>query len=889
MNRVLQHLFQFLSQFWRWMLSLLRRGRYEREMEEEMRFHLEMQIEQNLSSGMAAEEAHYSARRQFGNQTWLKEVSREMWSLNSIETLIQDLRYGARMLLKNPGFTLLAVLTLALGIGANTAIFSVVNAVLLQPLPFREPERLVMVWRTNTERTMRDAPVSAPNFIDWKQRNEVFEQMAAWRIGNFNLTGDAEPEIAQGAEVTAGFFETLGVGPALGRGFLPHEDQPGAEPVIVLSHSLWQRRFGSEPGIIGKRLIVDARPVTVIGVMPQGFNHPLAYSSEIKLWTILTLNPQANRNNHFYNVVARLRTGVTMEQALFNMDNVSRQMAELYPQTNRHHLAELTPLHEQATGGIREPLLLLFGAIGLVLLIACANVANLLLARAAGRERELAVRTAMGASRGRLLRQLLTESVLLASLGATAGLLIAAWGIDLLSTFSAMEIARLNEVTLDRYALSFASLMALLTGMLCGFAPAWLSSRQSLSASLKEGARQATGGRGNQRLRGGLVVVEIALSLVLLIGAGLLIKSFLKLWTVDPGFNSEGVLTLNLGLPRARYAQPAQWAAFAEQVTEKLKSLPGAQATAVSGFAPMDGNRMARVYAIEGRPEPDLGNTPGVAYFPVSPDYFRALQIPLLSGRAFTARDDSPASAVVIVSQSFADRYFPGEEAIGRRIGMATVRPLVWREIVGVVGDVRQSRLEDGPRPMVYFPFQQYPFPVVTLIARSTGNPLGLAEAMKQAVYAVDKDLAISQLAPLERMVADSIAQRRALMTLLAVFSALALALATIGVYGVMAYSVAQRTHEIGVRMALGAQAGDVLKMILTQGLKLALIGVVIGLATAFSLTRWMESFLFGVRPTDPLTFSLIAVVLLCVSLLACWIPARRATQVDPMVALRVD
>src|SRR5262245_16582375 len=808
-----------------------------------------------------------------------------------MQTLWQDLRFGARMLRKKPGFTLIAMITLSLGIGANTAIFSVVNAVLLQPLPFREPERLVMVWRTNTERTMGKAPVSMPNFIDWKRRNEVFEQMAAWVTWRVSLAGDAEPEVAPVAAVTAGFFETLGVAPALGRGFLPHEDQPGAEPVAVISHGLWRQRFGGEPDVIGKKMLVDASPVTVVGVMPPGFDHPsdysAGYSGKIKLWTILTLDPQANRNNHYYSVVASLKPGVTMGHAVANKDSVSRQLAEEYPQTNRHHFAELTPLHEQVTGRIREPLLLLFGAIGLVLLIACANVANLLLARAAGRERELAVRTAMGASRWRLLRQLLTESFLLAGLGAAAGLLVAAWGIDLLSAFSALEIARLSEVALDRYALGFASSMALLTGLICGIAPAWLGARQSLSATLKEGARQTTGGRGSRRLRGGLVVVEIALSIVLLIGAGLLVKSFLRLWSVDPGFNPAGVLTLNLSLPGARYSQPGQWAAFAEQVAEKLQSLPGAQATAVSSSVPMDGYRIARVYAIEGRPEPDPGNTPAVANVSVSPDYFRALQIPLLSGRAITARDDAQSPAVVVVSQRFADRYFPGEEAIGRRVRMATQRPPVWREIVGVVGDVRQFQLEAGPRPMVYFPFKQYPQPVVTLMARSADDPHGLAGAMKQAVYAADKDLGISKLAPLEGMVADSIAHRRALMTLLAVFATLALALATIGIYGVMAYAVAQRTHEIGVRMALGARKNDVLKLVIGQGLKLVMMGVALGVSAAFGLARLMTTLLYQVRPTDPATFGAIAALLTVVALLACYVPARRATKTDPMNALR--
>jgi putative ABC transport system permease protein len=801
------------------------------------------------------------------------------------DEMFQDLRLGARMLLKNPGFTAIGVLALALGIGANTAIFSLVDAVLWRPLPFREPERLALVGRTVAERTPNDAPVSAPIFLDWQQRNNVFERMTAFTRASLTLAGEPESEVLSGASVSAGFFDTLGVPPALGRSFLTGEDRPGAEPVVMLSHALWQRRFGGDPDIVGKRLTVDDRQVTVVGVMPPRFDYP----GGIALWTILPLDGQTNRNHHFYAVVARLNPGVSIEKAQAEMDSVSRQLAELYPQISRHHFAWVAPLHEYLTGDFRKPLLLWFGAIGLVLLIACANVANLLLMRAAGRGRELAVRAALGASRHRLIRQMLTESALLASLGGAAGLLVAVWCIKLMSRFSSLEIARMNEVKLDWRVLGFTGLAVLLTSLLCGVVPAWLYSRQPPGEALKDSAARAAGGSRSGRLRGGLVVAEMALSLTLLIGAGLLINSFIELQAVNPGFNPEGVMTLNVILPRARFAQPAQRSNFITQVAEKLQAMPGVQSTALGAYVPMDGYQSNRVYAIEGQPVPDAGNTPAVNNFPVSPDYFRTLQIPLLSGRLFTARDDMTAPPVVIVNQSFARRYFPGEEATGKRVRRVTDQPSVWLQIAGVVGDVKQLRLNAEAKPIVYFPYSQTPSIGVTLLARSSGDPASLANAMRQVVYSVDKDLGINRLASLEQLLGDSLAQRRTVMMLLAVFAALALALAAIGIYSVMAYSVTQRAQEIGIRLALGAQRSDVLRLIVGQGLKLVGLGVALGLSAAFGLTHLMKNLLFNVSETDPITFTAVPLLLAAVALLACYIPARRAARADPLVALRYE
>jgi predicted permease len=865
--------------------GLLRHEAILQDIEEEMRFHVEMEAQTNIERGMKPDEAEATALRSFGNLGRIKDLAYEIRGGGLMDTLWQDLRYGARMLTKNPGFTAIAALTLALGIGANTIIFTMVNSILLKPLPFKEPERLVMVWRANAARTANELPASIPHFLDWRQRNQVFERMTAYTTGRVNLAGEGESELARAAVVSAGFFETLGVSPLLGRGFLPDEDKPGAESVAVLSYGLWQRRFGAAPGIVGQRVMINAWPHTVVGVAPPGFDFP----GETKLWVIQPLDSQANRNNNFLRVLARLKPGVRLEQAYADMDGVAANIAAQY--AFGRDLFQLTPLHEQLTGRIRRPLLLLFGAVGFVLLIACANIANLLLARASGRERELAVRAALGASRARLFRQLLTESLLLATAGGLAGLLLAVWSLGWLKGLSVLKLARLGEVALDGRALGFSALAVVLTAALFGLIPALQASLQRPGAALKGSGSRAVAGPESQRLRGGLIVVEIALSLVLLVGAGLLIKSLLKLWAVDPGYKPEGVLTLNLNLPPARYPQPEQRIAFIQQITEKMQSLPGVQAATTAAYGPLGDFYSDRVFIIEGRPEPAPGHGLSAGQVPAGPDYFRTLQIPLLGGRVFSAYDNAQSPGVVIVNRSFAQRFFPNEEAVGRRIHLGTRRPPVWFEIVGVIGDVRQEKLEREAPPLMYLPHMQNAnaWSFMSLLVRPTGESQMVASALKQAVSAVDKDLGLSNLTTLDAILADSLAERRVLSALLGVFAALALLMAAAGIYGVLSYSVAERTHELGIRMALGARARDVLLLVIGQGMRLALIGVALGLIGALALTRLMEGLLFGVSPTDPLTFGAIAALLMAVALLACYFPARRATRVDPMIALRCD
>jgi putative ABC transport system permease protein len=905
MNRLTQHLsehlIQFVSQLWRRLLSLLRRGRYEREMEEEMRFHLEMQIEQNLASGLTAEEARYAARRQFGNQTWLKEASREMWSLNSLETLIQDLRYGARTLIKNPVFTVVAVLTLALGIGANTAIFSVVNGVLLRPLPYYEPERLAMVWANRpilqAQIGLDDFPVAAADFVDWRSQNQVFEDMAALYGSRMNLTGGGEPESIFGLRASASLFQILRVRFAVGRAFLAEEDRAGADRVVILSHRLWQQRYGADPKIIGQKIILNNEAYTVVGVTAPDFQFPRKnelpsyYGGDVKVGFYLPIafSPEAmkNRRGNFLTVIARLKPGVNVGQANADMNAIARRLTELYPQTNTDKGVRLAPLQQQVVGKVRTALLVLLGAVGFVLLIACANVANLLLARAAGRQKEIAIRAALGASRWRVVRQLLTESLLLAITGGTAGLLLAWWGVELLLSIAPENLPRVHDIRLDTRVASFTLLVSLLTGIVFGLLPALQGSKIDLGVTLKEGGRDAAG-LLRRRLRGFLVVSEVALAFVLLIGAGLLIRSFARLTEVDPGLDPRSVLTMDLALPFTKYKDGGSGLAFFQQTLERVRALPGVEAAAAVSPLPLSGGHSSGGFAIEGRPSPPTEQTLNAGYCQISPDFFKTFRVPLIKGRLIAESDVAKTPLVIVINESLARKYFANENPLGKRIiplGGAA------REIVGVVGDVKHSALEEEAKPEIYSSMAQAEFPVtfMSLAVRTSKDPMQMLAAVRGQVWAGDKDLPIFNIETMERLVNKSVAPRRFNLLLLGAFALVGLALAGVGLYGVMSYTVTQRTREIGVRMALGASRSDVLRLVIREGMKLALIGASLGLGGALGMTQLLKTLLFGVSAADPLTFSVITAVLMIVALLACWIPARRAAGMDPLVSLRVE
>ncbi|HWO02379.1 MAG TPA: ABC transporter permease [Blastocatellia bacterium] len=818
-----------------------------------------------------------------------------------METFLQDLRYGSRMLLKRPGFTAVAVLALALGIGANSAIFSVVNGVVLRALPYRDPDRLMMVWSVwpllQAQAGTREFPVSAADFTDWRDQNQVFEQIAAFNSQPFNLTGTGDPEFVGGVSSSASLFRLLGVEARLGRTFLSEEDQPGAGHVVVISHGLWQRRFGSDPQILGQKLTLNDEPYTVVGVMPPGFQFPrkgempagYQFPRQADLYTPLTWTPNqiSNRDRNFLAVVARLKPGVAVAQAQSDMDSIAERGKQEYPQYNAHKEISIVPLHQQVIGKVRTALLVLLGAVGFVLLIACANVANLLLARAASRQKEIAIRTALGASRPRVIRQLLTESVLLSLIGGTLGLLLAVWGIDLLLAISPSNLPRVDAVSVDGRVFGFTLAISLLTGILFGLVPAIQASKPDAAEALKEGGRASS--IGHNRFRGALVVSEVALSLVLLIGAGLMIRSFVQLLHSSPGLNPDNVLTLDVGLPRTKYTGPQQ-AAFFQQVIERMKTLPGVQSAGAIYPLPMSGAEEGTGFIIEGKPDRELGDRRIAGPRWVSPDYFNTMGIALLRGRELSERDGADSPQVVIINEAMAASYFPDEEPLGNRVAfdLKDNQPN-WREIVGVVRDVKHSAIDTEPKPEMYFPFTQVPTFFMTLVLRTTGSPLNLVAAARSEVLAVEKTQPISNVHTMEELLSNSVAQRRFNMLLLSIFAGVALLLAAVGIYGVMSYSVAQRTHELGVRMALGARTSDVLGLIVKQGMTLALIGVGIGLAAAFALTRIMASLLYGVSATDPMTFSVIALLLASIAFVACYLPARRATRVDPMVALRYE
>lgn len=820
-----------------------------------------------------------------------------------MDTLFKDIRSGLRGLLKHPGFTLVAVITLALGIGANSAIFTVVNAVLLRPLPFAAPEQLVFIWQTHPfgKRIGIDQlPASNADFLDWQDQSNLFEGMSMVDSWGGNLTGGDTPEHVDGAKVSVNLFSLLRAQPMLGRDFNLEQAKPGNERVVILSRTLWQRRFGSDPNVVGRQIQIDGQPFTVQGVMgpdfvfPKDVGLPNYFSfAKTEMWLpiALTNEQRANRGSHHIAVVARLKPGATLEQAQSQLAGIARHVEEQNPEQSKDWGTSVNLVHEQVVGASRKAILILLGAVGFVLLIACANVANLLLARSTSRQKEIAIRTALGAGRARIVRQLLTESLLLSLAGGAVGVLLASWGVRLLLVFSSDRLPRVAEINVDNRVLWFTLAVSLLTGLLFGLVPALQVSKTDLNESLKESGRSAMGGRHRQRARNLLVVSEVALSLVLLVGAGLLAKSFMRLQSVNAGFTPNHLLTATLELPRAKYEDHALQAQFFKQVVERAGGLPGVEAVAAVSHLPLSGKEELEGFSVEGRTDPIEAALAQTADFRViTPDYFRAMRIPLLKGRFFNDQDRATTTYSAIIDESFARRFFPGEDPLGKRIdedGSRSGRGFA--VIVGVVGGVKHTDVKAEARPMMYVPAEQSPWESMTLVVRSSGDPAALAAALREQVSAVDNDQPLSEITTMEQLFAKAVAPQRFNLMLVGLFAALALTLATVGVYGVIAYSVTQRAQEMGVRLALGASSRDILRLIIGQAMRTSLLGVGLGLVAAVGLTRVMTSLLFEVSATDPVVFVGLAVLLIAVTLVASYIPARRATKVDPLVALRYE
>lgn len=803
------------------------------------------------------------------------------------EDMMQDLWFGLRLLAKKPGFTLLAVLTLALGIGANTALFSVVNTVLLRPLPYPNSDRLVMAYLSNPQ-GQKQANLGMADFLAVRERNQSFEQVATFSYAQFAFTGGERPEQVSGAWVSAEFFATLGVAPAQGHAYQAEDERPENVRKVVISDAFWRQRLAADAAVIGKTITLDGAAHLVIGVMPQNFHFPLTPGAE--LWPVRAIRPATSRPPYFNRCFGRLKPGVSEPQAQADLSAIAAQVQRQFPESPFGAMTT-RPLLASVVGDVRQALLLMLGAVAFVLLIASVNVANLQLVRAASREREMAVRLAIGANRWRIVRQLLTESLLLAAMGGVAGWVLAFWGVELFRAFDPLGLPRLQEVSLDGRVLGFTLLAALASGLLFGLAPAWQSSRMNLNESLKEGGRAGSEGRGRRRLRGALVVAEVALTLVLLAGAGLLLRSFLRLQEVNPGFQPQGVLTAQVSLPRARYGEEQKIISFYRELMVRTKNLPGVQAVGISMSLPPNLLEISNPFAVEGQPLPPGQTRPLAEEMTISPDYFTALGVPLLRGRFFT---DADKENILIINEAMARRYFPNEDPVGKRLQTGDPAPnSPWETIVGVAGNVKYTGLDADEAPTMYVPYTTPGWASwsrsMYLVVRTAGEPLGLAAALRQEVNALDRDLPLTNVRAMEQVIHESVAEPRFRTSLLGLFALVAVLLAGIGLYGVISYAVTERTHEIGIRLALGAQGSDVLRLVVKQGMWLTGVGLALGLTASLALTRMMKTLLFGISTTDPLTFGGITLLLTFVALAACWIPARRATKVDPLIALRHD
>jgi len=872
----------------------------EQEIVDELAQHLEDRYEELRAGGATESTAFSETLSELSESELLRReltkvispVRREPIVLGTrrkhmIEDLLQDLRFGMRSLRRNPGFTSIALITLALGIGANTAIFSVINAVLIRPLNYPNPDRLMIVNAISLQEEQGKTPLCAADFLDWKAQNHVFESIAAFSTNRFSYSGGETPQQIDGAWVTADFFPAIGVQPSLGRAFQSIDDIPGSPQTVVVSNSFWRRYLGSDPNIIDHQITLNARAFTIIGVMPPGFLFP---EKEIELWAIERLAPKRRAPYYMWGL-GRLSSGATPEQARSEMDVIARQVQDQLKSETRDWTWTAVPLTERVVGKIRPVLLVLFAAVFFVLLIACANIANLLLARATAREKEMAVRIALGASRERLLRQLLTESLLLAGIGALAGLPLAAWGIRLLLSLSPADFPRLQEINIDLRVLVFTLVAAVVCGLIFGVAPAFQSLRLNLNASLKEGGRGAADGSTGRRVRNALAVAEVAFSMILLVGAGLMIKSFLKLQAVSPGFRSEQILTMHLSLPHVKYNTDEKVNLYNRQLLERIRAVRGVEAAGLSISIPPNNLDVSDSFTIEGNPWPAGSTPPFVPIVMTSPGYFSALGVPLLQGRDFNEADKPDSPQVVIVNRVLAEQYFPDGNPIGKRLKIGgPERPRnPWMEIIGVVGDAKYSGLDSKPEPAYYTALEQNVWGSAYLVVRASSNPASLAGAIRKEIWELDGDIPIANLATMDQLISESIAQPRFRSLLIGIFAALALLLASIGTYGVISYSVTQRRHEIGIRMALGAKSRDVMALVIGRGMAIALTGVAIGVIGSFALTRLLESLLFEISTTDQTTFLEVSALLIVVALLACWIPARRASKVDPMTALRCE